>query len=69
MLFISGDSQFASVTYRLFKLPQTKETVTEVVYNGGITDFEDSFKLDHEWTFNVRKDIFTAETSITRLIT
>ena len=53
-LLFPGDAKFVSVTLRLFKLPQEKKPVTEVVYNGGITDFEDSLKLDHEWTFTVR---------------
>uniref|UniRef100_H2XS53 Arsenite methyltransferase n=1 Tax=Ciona intestinalis TaxID=7719 RepID=H2XS53_CIOIN len=42
---VTGDARFASVLYRLFK------ESTQVVYNGGITGYEENFKLDREYFF------------------
>ena len=49
-----GDARFASITYRLFKLPPgTKTEPTQVKYKGHITGYEDNFKFDHQYAFKV----------------
>ncbi|XP_078483357.1 arsenite methyltransferase-like isoform X2 [Ciona intestinalis] len=43
---VTGDARFASVLYRLFKLkPMENQESTQVIYNGGITGFEENFKV------------------------
>ncbi|XP_061177819.1 arsenite methyltransferase-like [Saccostrea echinata] len=47
-----GDARFASVTYRLFKLPSdTDFAPAQVTYKGGIPDHEEEFKFDVKHTF------------------
>ncbi|XP_062609883.1 arsenite methyltransferase-like [Saccostrea cucullata] len=42
-----GDAHFASVTYRLFKLPSDANVApTQVIYKGTIPDHENKFKFD-----------------------
>ncbi|KAL3865076.1 hypothetical protein ACJMK2_006709 [Sinanodonta woodiana] len=52
-----GDIKYASVTYRLFKLPKERQPVKHVVYLGGIMGFPDHFKFDH-------KNIFKTSTAV-----
>lgn len=45
---------FVSATYRLFKLPAGKEEERgecQVIYSGEIEEHEESWSLDHRWTF------------------
>ncbi|RUS77594.1 hypothetical protein EGW08_014633 [Elysia chlorotica] len=46
-----GDAKFVSVTYRLFKLPDTSLEDATVTYNGGIEGFEEEFNFDHGIVF------------------
>jgi len=46
-----GDAKFVSVTYSLFKLPDSPRAPATIVYTGGIEGFEDEFKFDHGITF------------------
>ncbi|XP_048746102.2 arsenite methyltransferase-like [Ostrea edulis] len=47
---ILGDARYASVTYRLFKLPPTaNEAPTQVTYKGEISGYEEEFKFDHQY--------------------
>ncbi|KAH9515316.1 Arsenite methyltransferase [Bulinus truncatus] len=52
-----GDAKFASVTYRLFKLPQNQpQEVATVIYNGGIQGFEDEWPFDYAITFKKNEE-------------
>ncbi|XP_017272343.1 arsenite methyltransferase [Kryptolebias marmoratus] len=53
LLDILGDFRFVSATYRLFKVPEGSTDTCRVIYNGGITGAEDSFKFDCQYTFKV----------------
>ena len=45
--FVSGDAKFASVVYRLFKLPPNSvKSNTKVIYNGSITGHESEIKVN-----------------------
>lgn len=48
---VLGDAKFVSTTYRLFKLPETKESAKQVIYKGNITGDEKEFVFDHQYTF------------------
>ncbi|XP_033756095.1 arsenite methyltransferase-like [Pecten maximus] len=43
-----GDVKYASVTYRLFKLPAKKCEASQVTYNGNIPGYEEEFNFDHK---------------------
>ncbi|XP_033756091.1 arsenite methyltransferase-like [Pecten maximus] len=45
---VLGDAKFASVTYRLFKLPTKKCEATQVIYNGDIPGYEEEFTFDYK---------------------
>lgn len=48
-----GDARFASITYRLFKLPPgTKTEPTQVRYKGHIVGYEDEFRFDLKRTLS-----------------
>ena len=47
-----------SVTYRLFKLPETSSEDATVTYNGGIEGFEEEFNFDHGIVFKVYRIFF-----------
>ncbi|XP_067115349.1 arsenite methyltransferase [Osmerus mordax] len=48
-----GDYQFASATYRLFKVPKASSESSLVIYNGNITGAKDSLRFDCRYTFKV----------------
>lgn len=48
--FLDG-AKFASVTYRLYKLPADLRPASMAVYTGGIEGFDDAFPLDHATVF------------------
>lgn len=53
---ILGDYKFVSATYRLFKLQKGLEKKPcLVMYNGDITDSEESFEFDAQYAFKVDK--------------
>ncbi|XP_013865651.1 arsenite methyltransferase [Austrofundulus limnaeus] len=52
---ILGDFRFVSATYRLFKVPKGSADTCQVIYNGGITGAEDSFKFDCCYTFKANE--------------
>ncbi|KAK3607321.1 hypothetical protein CHS0354_018805 [Potamilus streckersoni] len=43
-----GGIKYASVTYRLFKLPKVRQPARHVVYQGGIIGFPDCLRFDHQ---------------------
>ncbi|XP_021351647.1 arsenite methyltransferase-like isoform X2 [Mizuhopecten yessoensis] len=45
---IVGDTKYASVTYRLFKLPVKRIEDTQVMYQGNIPGFEEEYKFDYK---------------------
>lgn len=52
----TGDSSFASVTYRMFKLPKEpldNRMINSATYLGGILDHEEQFNFDHHMIFKV----------------
>lgn len=51
---VLGDFKFVSAEYRLFKVPKGNKTC-QVIYNGGITGAEDSFRFDHQYTFKANE--------------
>lgn len=55
---ILGDVKFASVTYRLFKLPANcKESSAQAIYNGEISGHENQLKFDHKLTFKANDPV------------
>ena len=45
-LLLSGDAKFASVIYRLFKLPTNVDrSSSQVIYNGTVTESENDLKV------------------------
>ncbi|KAG8435334.1 hypothetical protein GDO86_013335, partial [Hymenochirus boettgeri] len=49
---ILSDYRFVSATFRLFKLPQDRiKEKCKVIYNGGITGFEEKLHFDANFTF------------------
>ena len=54
-LIFSGDIKFASVTYRMFKMPPKSAWLpaATLTYNGDIEHNEEEFKFDFETTFKV----------------
>ncbi|XP_060069541.1 arsenite methyltransferase-like isoform X2 [Ylistrum balloti] len=61
---VLGDAKFASVTYRLFKLPSKKCEATQVIYNGDIPCYEEVFTFDYKNRFKTN-DISSVDGSIT----
>ncbi|GAB1598712.1 arsenite methyltransferase-like [Argonauta hians] len=55
---ILGDVEFASVTYRLFKLPPgCQMSPGEVIYNGEVTEHEKELKFDYNLTFHTDESV------------
>ena len=49
----SGDAKYVAVTYRLFKLPEAKQSAMSVTYTGNITGNEKELEFDHQNSFKV----------------
>ncbi|XP_050397256.2 arsenite methyltransferase [Patella vulgata] len=58
---VLGDAKFASVTYRLFKLPEKREAARQVIYNGDITDHEKELKFDFKHSFKTGEPVAVDE--------
>lgn len=54
---VLGDAKFISTTYHLFKLPETKESPKQVIYKGKISENEDEFLFDHQFTFKTGEPV------------
>jgi len=56
---VVGDARFVSVTYRLFKLDQSKKETEnkQVIYKGGVSGSEDSLKFDYKMEFATNKTV------------
>ena len=52
-----GDAKFASVTYRLFKLPEEMLDTCQVIYDASITGCPDKLIFDYNHTFKVTQKI------------
>ena len=50
---IPGDAKYVAVTYRLFKLPEAKQSAMSVTYKGNVTANENELEFDHQNTFKV----------------
>ncbi|XP_069139063.1 arsenite methyltransferase-like isoform X2 [Argopecten irradians] len=61
---VLGDAKFASVTYRLFKLPAKQSEGTQVIYNGDIPGYEEEFNFDYKTKLKTN-DINAVDGSIT----
>ncbi|XP_034043463.1 arsenite methyltransferase [Thalassophryne amazonica] len=48
---VLGDFKFASVTYRMFKMPKGGAESCQVVYEGNMRGLEDSFYFDCQYSF------------------
>ncbi|XP_077979574.1 arsenite methyltransferase-like [Glandiceps talaboti] len=62
-----GDIKFASVTYRLFKLPSEKCDATQAIYNGSITACPDSFVLDADNVFKTG-DVVSVDSEVATIL-
>ena len=56
--YLSGDAQFISATYRLFKLPEEKKKACQLIYKGEIPNFEEMLKFDHTVNMKVHIHMF-----------
>lgn len=56
-----GDAQFVSATYRLFKVPQDKQTGSSVTYKGSIEEKPEEFKFDVHNTLTKTPKIVSAD--------
>ncbi|KAM3623846.1 uncharacterized protein V6R79_016206 [Siganus canaliculatus] len=54
---VLGDFKFVSATYRLFKIPKGNNKSCKVIYNGGITGFEDRLDFDYKYSFEANKPV------------
>ncbi|XP_041370644.1 arsenite methyltransferase-like isoform X2 [Gigantopelta aegis] len=64
---VIGDAQFVSVTYRLFKLPETKQPARQVIYNGEIPGHETELKFDFAVTFK-KGDLVPVDSELSTIL-